>query len=508
MNQHHCNGQKAMATSTSSHATQAALDVMDKGGNAVDAYISAALVQCVVEHGSTSLGGAFGINYFNASSRETSFVFGGIRGATADEYDEGYSYKSPEALGGRGMGIPGFIEGVRAAHQKDGKLPWQTLFEWAIHYADEGFEMTPTMYLMTSMSDKSCRYPEGTAIWMNDGRYCLPGERIKQPALAKTLNTIAQQGAEAFYEGEFAEHFIERAKALGGQHTLADMKARLHSAETQLCPLEGDYRGHQFIAPLNGLSIYAMHLIEAANVRSIKTADSIEAVYTKIRIAEEILHTGKNYNPDSHAQFVSKAYAQQRIDFVLNSPVRPTHLDLLFKTNFLAIRDNSGNVAWQTHTINCPEVFGAGIVVDGVYLSYITNRAHAKQGDLTAGSGTATCFALYKEGKPAYIAGSPGFGWFHGPYQVMTNMVEFGMPPLDAVQAPRFGLGSASTFNKTIVEGHHTEAVFTGLENRGIDYQRVSPSRLTGVVGAMHLKPDGFASLAQDPRRDGLALAK
>jgi len=88
----------------------------------------------------------------------------------------------------------------------------------------------------------------------------------------------------------------------------------------------------------------------------------------------------------------------------------------------------------------------------------------------------------------------------------MTNFGEFNMNPIDAVRAPRFGLGSPATFNKTIFEGHFPEDIFAALEARGVDYLRVSPSRSTGLVGAMHIASNGVTSVAQDPRRDGLAL--
>jgi gamma-glutamyltranspeptidase len=253
-----------------------------------------------------------------------------------------------------------------------------------------------------------------------------------------------------------------------------------------------------------------MHLNEAAGLSRLDADCSPETMYAKLRIVEEIFHASPEYGPETHDRFISKRYAQQRIDSVLEGPVRKLPADMLYKTNtnILLVRDCDGNVAWGTHTINCPQVFGAGIVVDGAYVTYIMNADHAAGGTRTGfASGIWTTFALYDGGKPAFIAGSPGQAFFHGPYQVMTSMVEFGMSPIDAVRTPRFGFGAADTFYRVSLEAHCSDAVSDFLVRRGIDHQRISPAVSTGLVGAARIDQTGLAQIAQDPRRDGLVLA-
>lgn len=503
---HFDRGNRALSTSTSEHATLAALDVINKGGNAIDGFIVAALVQCVVEHGSTSLCGAFAIHFYNAASGETQFANGWMRGSAAEHYSEDYSYQSPEAQTGPGMALPGYVEGIRAAHELGGRLPWKDLFEWPIYYAKEGFELTPNAYSMARVGNMS-RYAEGQAIWMENGRYRVPGELIRQPSLAQTLKKLAEDGAEYFYQGEFAKHFIAKANALGGKHTLADMRNMLYSAEVGIQPLEGNYRDYKIVAPGNAMSIYAMHLVEAADLSSFKSSLHPEVVYAKSRIVEEVFLRSREYSEVTHSKFIEPSYAQERIDFVLNSPVRTESFDLLkANTNFIIVRDNDGNVAWCTHSINAAEAGGAGIIVDGVYASYLMNARHAK-GSAGGPAGFMTNFALYQNGCPVYIAGTPGMGLFHGPFQTMINFGEFDMNAFEAVTIPRFGMGLKWTFDTLEMEGHFPEEVFQSLSHKGISYRRTSPSVATGLVGALRVDADGVAEIAQDPRRAGLAMA-
>ena len=102
-------------------------------------------------------------------------------------------------------------------------------------------------------------------------------------------------------------------------------------------------------------------------------------------------------------------------------------IDAIFNTCFLVVRDEEGNAAWGTHSINTPTAFGAGILVEGVYAGYAIDRDHVRGGGATA-SGISTSYALYRDGVPRLIVGSPGFGFVHGPYQYGTGVVEWNLP--------------------------------------------------------------------------------
>ncbi len=221
---------------------------------------------------------------------------------------------------------------------------------------------------------------------------------------------------------------------------------------------------------------------------------------------EEVFLSTKRYSKRTHGQFVSPAYAKRRADEVLNGPLRDVKIDALFNTCFLIVRDAEGNCAWGTHSINTPTAFGAGILVEGVYAAYAIDRDHVRGEGATA-RGISTAYALYREGKPRLIVGSPGFGFVHGPYQVGTSQIEWDLSPVDAARAPRFTLPAELGSPKGRFESHYDPSVFAMLEEKGVPHVRMKPSGATGLVGALRIDDDGKLHVTQDPRRYGRARA-
>lgn len=499
---HHASGQSAAATSTSRQATDAALWALESGGNAADAYIAAALTQTVVEPGLTSLGGAFGMTFFDADSGVTSSCIGKL-GAAADEpYD--FDRKSPLTQTGRAMPVPGFIAGVHVAHESYASLPWEKLFEPAIGHATEGADISP-MIIRAAMK-RGVKYPEGKELWMQeDGEFLKPKQLLRQPNLAKVLQSTAKGGVDAFYQGDFARNYIKRSAADDGKITLKDFAGWKKQTAIRKGKPEGNYRGYQVWAPRAGLITYALHLNEALDLRSIgDSRTNAESVYRQIRIMEEIFQSAGDYSAETHAKYVSRDYAQERSKFVIESPLREVTLDAIFNTCFLVVRDSKGNCAWGTHSINTPVSFGSGILVDGVYAAYAINRDHVRGKGATA-SGISTSYALYRDGQPQVIIGSPGYGFVHGPYQYGTGIVEWQLRAPQAMNLPRFSLPNAE--GVSYFEAHYDASIFEMLKKRGIKYRRGRPSTSTGLVGALVMTEGGTAEVVQDGRRDGWARA-
>ena len=176
-----------------------------------------------------------------------------------------------------------------------------------------------------------------------------------------------------------------------------------------------------------------------------------------------------------------------------------------FNTCFLVVRDGAGNCAWGTHSINTPTAFGAGILVDGVYASHAISKNHVHGSGGTA-PGISTSYALFREGKPRLIAGSPGFGFVHGPYQYGTGIVEWNLAPTAAMNLPRFGLPRQD--GKAAFESHYDKAVFEMLDRRRVAYTKSRPSPSTGLVGALVIDEDRKLHVVQDGRREGWAQAE
>ncbi|MCO6456448.1 MAG: gamma-glutamyltransferase [Pirellulaceae bacterium] len=496
---HYATGKQNAVASTSKEASEAALWALAQGGNAADAYITAALTQTVVEHGLTSMGGGFSVYYYHAATGEISVVVGPLGPAEAEKYD--FDRTSPVTQTGRAMPVPGFLSGVHVAHQEFGKLKWEQLFQPAIKHAQEGFAIGT---LLASVDKtKAARFEDGKALWTKEGRYIRAGETLVQAKLGETLQRIAADGPEYFYTGEFAKNYVRRARSDGGHITMEDMAAWQKLSFSKKVNLEGNYRGYRIAA--GGLNIYALHLNEALDLKSSGPArTNPESLFRQYRIMEEVFLASRTYSKEAHEQFVSPDYARKRAEEVVKSPLRKLTFDLIFNTCFLVVRDREGNIAWGTHSINTPTAFGAGILVEGVYAAHAMNREHVRGAGGSA-PGLSTCLALFKDGKPRLIAGSPGFGFVHGPWQYCTAVVEWGQSPAEAMNQPRFGLPRRD--GNSYFESHYDANVFDLLKKRTIPFSSGRPAPFTGLVGALTIEEDQTLHVVQDGRVDGYARA-
>lgn len=496
---HYATGTQAGVTSTSLQASEAALWALDQGGNAADAYMTAAITQTVSEPGLTSLGGAFGIQYIDAGKKQTSYIAGLLGPATAEAYD--FDRGSPVTQTGRAMPVPGYVAGVFEAHRQHGRLDWAKLFEPAIRHANEGFLVIPE--IIAAAKRKAVKDPASKELWSRNGHFLKTDEPFIQTKLGQLLSAVAKGGPSAFYESDFARHYVARAQADGGKITLADLKQWKTLIRTPKLEVRGNYRGYQVAsAPL---LIYALHLNEALDLRSTgSAATSPDSVFKQLRIMEEVFLAAKSLSKENEASFVDPAYARKQADFVLNSPRRNFTLDAIFNTCFLVVRDREGNCAWGTHSINAPSAFGAGIMVDGVYASFAINREHVYGSGATA-PGITTSYALFKDGAPRLIVGSPGYGFVHGPYQYGTGVVEWNLSPVEAMNLPRFSLPDAN--GDVAFERHYDPKVLAMLKEKKIAHHLVGPSTSTGLVGAFFSDDRDKLHFAQDGRRSGFARA-
>lgn len=497
---HHATGKSIAVTTTSKQASDAALWALHKGGNAADAYMTAALVQSVVEHGLTSIAGGFSMKYYDAATGKVSSVFGPLGPAEAESYD--FERGSPETQTGRAMPVPGFLSGVHLAHQRFGNLQWETLFEPAIEHANQGFEVAPLV--VSAARRKAARFDDGKALWLRDGKFIRPGDPLVQRRLGATLQGVAADGVASFYTGEFARDYVRRARADHGRITMQDMAGWQALSKLREQRLEGDYRGYQISS--GGLNTYALHLAETLDLRATgPSRSSPQSMFRQCRIMEEVLLSSGEYSKATHRRFVSAKHARDRAKFVLESPLRKLTFDRIFNTCFLVVRDRAGNCAWGTHSINTPTAFGAGILVNGVYAAHAMNREHVRGAGGSA-PGLSTSIALFKQGRPHLIAGSPGFGFVHGPWQYLTAIVEWGLTPIEAMNQPRFGLPRKD--GKVYCERHFEKKVFDMLAQRGIPFAKGRPAAFTGLVGALMADGSGKVQVVQDGRHDGYARAE
>ena len=484
-------------------ATEAALWALERGGTAADAYITAALVQCVLEPTMTTLGGGFGVTFFRAATGELSTAGGAFAfpsGAPASEpYDEARSWT------GFGAMVPGYVRGLESAHAAYGRLPWPDLWEPAIAFAENGFVIDHTLWGYVHHARKMVgRFAgPGRDNWFRDGYLLGVGDTVHLPELAATMTHLRDEGGDYFYTGPFARKLVDEVQRRGGGITLDDLAAMQGFVSPSW--KSGDaggapYRGYE-VAPSSGLLFQlGLQVFEAADLRALgPPTDSVEALHIQIRVAQELWRRGADVTPDTQDDFISPDNARRVWQDIRSSAPRP-FLGFAAATCGNVIVDGQGNVAAGTHS-SSSEAFGTGINVDGV----VMNRATYLRKYLNLPVGFSTQLWLYRDGRPALVMATPSRSLMECLLQAAANFVEYGMDGGEVVGAPRFGHPHPG-ITAAEIEGDFGDPALAELEARGHALFPVSPRDANmGSVHAVRRLDDGRLEGVADPRRRGRA---
>lgn len=312
-------GHNGIAAAAQPLASQAAIDMLKAGGNAVDAAVAAAFAIGVVEPDGSGLGGGGGmviylaetgqsiyINYYQSTSHE-------IQQITYDTENDRHSAKA--------VLVPGTVAGLTLALEKFGTLPLARVLEPAIRYAEEGFEVDATLASLLLDNLEMLQADPATAeVFLDEGFPKMEGDLLIQPALAKTLKTIAAEGRDGFYRGPVAEALSSTITAMGGILTMED----LASFEAELTtPLEGSYRGYRIISanvPQSGASIIqALNMFEHENLaqsghysKSARTLHIMAETFRRVYADRWQFLGDPNFSYVPVNGLISKQFAQER----------------------------------------------------------------------------------------------------------------------------------------------------------------------------------------------------
>jgi gamma-glutamyltranspeptidase/glutathione hydrolase len=471
----------AMVTGTTGAlATRAGLEALRRGGTAADAAITTALAQIALAGGAwVSYAGMFNLVYFDAAAKKVSSLNAGWN--TFKEESDPLSIPFCPTTSGRTAMVGGFMAGVEAAHRRFGKLPFASLFDPAIHFAEAGFPVSIALEgMIASRKDVLSRRPETKRIFTApNGEFYRRGDLFRQPALAATLRRVATEGARYLYTGDWARRFVAAVQSDGGKVTLADLaRYRVIWAE----PVSTDYHGYQVFGPpppnFGGTKmIEALNLLELANQPAgSRYWQSAEAVYWLTQIAhlsyvlgpggagmtlpDEWLARAMPGIPLSLAARATKATArlfwdrmhQQDWHRLKTEAVRETRRLAAAATarrapspghsDAVAVIDGAGNVAALTHSINAAIWGWSGINVDGVSIA----DAGCYQQDLIRLSGAGNRLLdptnpliVMKDGQPFVAGASVGRGLHENTLQILINLLDYGVDPQAALEAPQFG---------------------------------------------------------------------
>ncbi|MGA7166738.1 MAG: gamma-glutamyltransferase [Pseudolabrys sp.] len=464
-----------MVVAQEQRSARIGIEILDRGGNAVDAAVAVGFALAVTYPRAGNIGGGgFMVIHLGKTGEDAAIDYRETAPAAAtetmflDANGEPDPKKSRDS--GLSVGVPGTVAGLALAHAKygSGKLSLAELIEPAIELARNGVEIVDDIADTLPLAQpRIARWHSSAPVFLNsDGTVLMPGQDLLQPDLAITLRAIASDGPKGFYEGPVAEKIVAAVRKAGGVMTTEDMKNYRAILRE---PVRGTYRGYDIVSmppPSSG----GVHLIEMLNIlegydlAKLPRGESLHvlAEVMKRAYADRATFMG---DPDSVkmpvAGLISKKYAAALRTQIGNQATpatevrsgNPADFEGQNTTHFSVI-DSDGNAVSNTYTLNFS--YGLGLVAEGTGV-LLNNELD----DFTSKPGTANAYGLVgynanlpgpgkrplsamtptivmKDGKPFLITGSPGGSRIISTVlQIIVNVIDFHLPVDQAVSAPR-----------------------------------------------------------------------
>lgn len=515
-------GRNGMAATSHPLATLTALEILKAGGNAMDAAIAACAVQCVVEPGSTGIGGDCFALYSAKGSTDVVAYNGSGRTPKALSFEEVavpgktiLERSSPHAVT-----IPGAIDAWTTLHRDHGRMPLAEVLQPAVTIAREGYVITPRVAYDSAQQTDLLRQDENAArTFLVDGNAPKVGDVMSQPLLADTLEDIGRNGRDAFYSGWRAQEMVDYLKARGGFHTLEDFAS---AAGEYVTPVTTEFRGRTvYECPPNGQGLIALMILNILS-RFTPNGDPLspDNLHREIEATRLAYAARDRYLADP-------ALADVPVDYLLSDELAD-ELASKIDLSSACVVDNV-----LPHTAHRDTVYIAVVDKDRNAVSFINSIFHSYgSGLLTPKAGIllhnrGESFSL-KAGHPNAIGPGkrpmhtiiPGmvaeagrvvmpFGVMGGHYQAMghahflSKIFDHGLDPQAAIGVPRLFPfpGTAKVEAEAEIMAGPAEA----LRQRGFDVV----STTTGIGGAQAIWIDwdgGVLKGGSEPRKDGFAL--
>jgi gamma-glutamyltranspeptidase / glutathione hydrolase len=513
-------------------ASQAGAQALARGGNAVDAALTAAAVMALVEPHMNGLGGDAFMIYYEAKTKKLYGLNAGgwsPTGLTPALLKSKGLERMPQ-VGIYSVTVPGVVAGWDALRARFGKMSMAQILAPAIYYADQGF---PVSDIIADWWGRTSRQfandPNFAKTFLIDGHAPKAGEVFKNPDLAKTMRLIAQQGPAAFYQGPIAEAILARSKELGGTMTPEDLRAY---KPDWVDPVSTTYRGWtlselppntQGVAALAMLNMMEQFPLREYGFQSAKALHvMIEA--KKLAYADMVRYVGDpNFSKVPVPEMISKEHGKQRAALIdpakAACSVQPSEFSGLTTghggdTIYLSAVDSEGNVVSLIQSIY--EYFGSGVVPTGV--GFVL---HNRGGLFTLEANHPNILAPHKRPLHTIIPGflqnqngdvQIGFGIMSGfnqaqaHAQYVSNVVDFGLDIQEALEAGRFTKESFTGCDVN-VETLIPESVRTELRALGHQVRDIPPRSGTfGYGQAVASDGNGVHYGASEPRHDGAAI--
>lgn len=546
-----------MAAAANPLATEAGQQMLRKGGSAIDAAIAMQAVLALVEPQSSGIGGGAFIMYWDGKrvqafdGRETAPA-----GATPGMFlgADGQPIPFPQAqIGGRSVGVPGVLRALEMAHQQHGKLPWHDLFQPAIKLASEGFPVSKRLHTQIAADTFMAGSPEMARYFLTPQGQALPvGTLLKNPELARTLQTIAVRGADGFYQGAVAQAMVDKVRShpRPGTLSLADIKGYQARERTPVC---GDYKEWQICGmppPSSGgvAVIQTLGILEALQNKSpaldLATMPPVpgtggaglepspSAVHL-IAEAERLAYADRaqyladsDFVPVNVQGLTDQGYFKTRAALVgdksmgraeagvpvgIHLALAPDRSPLRISTSQIAAVDDQGGAISMTTSVEA--AFGSHVMTHGFLLNNqltdfsfipdengkpVANRI--EPGKRPRSSMAPTLVFDRNSGELVATIGSPGGSQIiEYVNKSLVGLLDWKLNPQDAISLGNFGSRNVDT---ELEAGRFSPALVQQLQDRG---HKVALIEMTSGTQIIMRSKDGWVGGA-DPRREGTAL--
>ncbi len=461
----------AMVVTSEPFASEAGVQILKQGGNAVDAAVAVGFALAVTHPFAGNIGGGGFMVIHLANGRNTVIDYReeAPEKATRDMYLDGQGAIIPKAstVGSLSVGVPGTVAGLAMAESEYGKLGLRTVLEPAIKLALDGFPVSHALSeSLRHYSPLLSRFDQSRRIYLRNGNYYRAGEIFKQPELAATLELIAQQGPGAFYDGIIARKIVATMKQYDGLITLADLR-NYRAIERK--PLTGHFRGNEIVTvpPPSSGGVALIEMLNILEPLNLGPPDAYHSIHLMTEAMRRAYADRSRYLGDTDfvsvpvAGLLSKAYAANLRAAILASPPdspidagNPMPFEGPDTTHF-SIVDAAGDAVSNTYTLNGG--YGSGITVKGA--GFLLNN---EMDDFTSKPGSPNMYGLIqseanaiaphkrplscmtptivlRHGTVRMVVGSPGGSTIMNTVlEVMLNVLVYKMDVLHAVTAPRF----------------------------------------------------------------------
>lgn len=530
----HAEGKNGVVAAANPEASKIGVEVMKKGGNAVDAAVATAFAISVFEPNASGIGGGGFMLIRMAKTGKTVVIDYREKApakATPDMFvlDENGKVVNDEiTVGGKASGVPGTVAGLLTALEKYGTMKRADVMAPAIKHAGEGIIVSKNLEgIIQDNYEKLVKFDAASEVYLKDGLPYEAGDKLVNKDLAATLTKISKEGKKAFYEGEIAKKIADEVQKQGGLMTVEDLKN--YTIEERE-PVVGKYRDYTIIScpPASSGGTHIVQLLNMVENYDLKamgdnTPESwhVWAESMKQAFADRAEYMGDTaYVKVPLKGLTSKEYAKELVKKIdlekAGKDVKigdPSKYESGSTTHF-SVMDKDGNMVAVTQTINY--FFGSGVVVPGTGIMMNNemddfvpqkNMKNSIEGGKRPLSSMSPTLVLDPKNRPLMTIGSPGATRIIPAVALtISNVIDHGMTLQEAINAPRIAQFQSGKLN---AEGRMSFESYNKLQEMGheINMRGTYDNYFGGVQGIMMDYDTKTLQGGADPRRDGQAAS-